>query len=147
MNSLPTTSHKLEFSLGNSVFIREDGDIFGREGTLGTASSDLKNTEMATVSRRHLRLHWNPEKTTWMATLLPTAQNPTRIDSEFLSPGQSIALGIGSHAVSILNFHCELRVSPSQVEAPKSAAPAVVEPAKQTPAVILLQSSNPVIRF
>ena len=107
----------LEALIAGAHFTCRDGDILGREGTVGaTALRTVRS-----MSRRHLLVQWKDEK--WQLTLLPSARNVTVLDEEALVAGTPRTLSPGDHRVQIehhsIDFHVGGGLVPADPDAPE----------------------------
>ena len=101
----------LELTVAGQCFACRDGDVLGREGTVGTVAAQ----EILALSRQHLVLRWWDGA--WWLTLLPTARNQTLLDGAALVRETPRALRTGKHAVTVQGHVIHLRVGADPGEA------------------------------
>lgn len=98
-------------------FVCADGDVLGRQGTVGTSVT----AHMTAMSRRHLLVDWRENG--WHATLLPTARFETLLDGTPMVREGAVRLLPGTHRVSIEGTVFDLCVAaPESLSTELSAA-------------------------
>lgn len=93
---------RLFLLVGQETLECKDGDILGREGTVGR----LYFSAIGTVSRRHARLA--NRNGCWFVSVLPGVQNITRLDGRELP--QSVEHPLSGEHVLKLSTQCEVRL-------------------------------------
>jgi PAS domain S-box-containing protein len=96
---------QLEVIIQGAHFPCADGDIIGREGTVGA----LATAQMISMSRRHLAIQWNRKH--WCVFLLPTARNTTLLDGQAMTRETPYELPPGDYHIDIKGAGFDLRVT------------------------------------